>query len=59
MVASPLSKVPSIDTEAFTANFIELSSWVILMTGTPGFCAPVGADGRTSMVTASVNLFMA
>ena len=35
IVASHLSNVPSIASEAFTLNLIELSSFVILMTGTP------------------------
>src|SRR5580765_768379 len=41
-VASHLSNVPSIATDAFTWNLIELSSFVILMMGTSaGACACV------------------
>src|SRR5258708_2030564 len=47
-VASHLSNVPSIATDAFTWNLIELSSFVILMTGTPaGACARL-TDGSTA-----------
>src|ERR1700730_12613493 len=43
-VASHLSKVPFMATDAFTANLIELSSVVILKTGT---CARL-SDGNTA-----------
>src|SRR5580765_3351420 len=47
IVASHLSNVPSIATEAFTLNLIELSSFVILMTGTPAeVCACVIVGDR-------------
>jgi hypothetical protein len=47
-VASHLSNVPSIATDAFTWNLIELSSFIILMTGTPsGACARL-TDGSTA-----------
>src|SRR6267142_728382 len=47
-VASHFSNVPSIATDAFTWNLIELSSFVILMTGTPaGACARL-TDGSTA-----------
>ena len=43
-MASHLSKVPFMATDAFTANLIELSSVVILKTGT---CARL-SDGNTA-----------
>ena len=47
-VASHLSNVPSIATDAFTWNLIELSSFIRLMTGTPsGACARI-TDGSTT-----------
>src|SRR5882672_4337842 len=47
-VASQLSNVPSIATDAFTWNLIELPSFIILMTGTSsGACARL-TDGSTA-----------
>src|SRR4249920_3398002 len=66
IVASHLSNVPSIATEAFTLNLIELSSFVILMTGSPAevcACVIVGdtAEARrqriASRIPRSLSLF--
>jgi hypothetical protein len=47
-VASHLSKVPSIATDAFTANLIVLAAGVITKTGIPaGSCALVTDENRT------------
>src|SRR5271156_3092670 len=49
-VASHMSNVPSIATEAFTLNLIELSCFVILMTGTPAEACACIADGDSAKV---------
>src|SRR5215469_6771472 len=48
-VASHFSKVPSIGTEAFTANLIVLLTGVTLKTGTPAVsCAGINGKGETN-----------
>src|SRR5580704_691443 len=48
-VASHLSKTPSMATDAFTPNLIELSSWTILITGIPsGVCARLTEENARS-----------
>src|SRR5215471_8487582 len=49
IVASQLSNVPSMATEALTANRTELPSFVIWMTGiSPGVCTGIKGKGETN-----------
>src|SRR6516165_4673049 len=61
MVASHLSNVPSMETEAFTANRTELPSFVIWITETSvGVCAsiPFAKNSKLAQTTALAKMFM-
>src|SRR5262249_31910753 len=60
-VASHLSNVPSIGTDAFTANLIELPSWGITKTGTPagawaGLTGKNNWDARRQVITRAYHI---